>query len=161
MTKYQVVGECAHATVNNALHGRIQELLLKGALVPEDAPELKHLLSVGLVAKVDDAETGGLNADGVPAGALTSETPVPAGVTSTPVVTEEQQRNAEKAKADADLEEKRSAARSKLPADGGEPDGRAAQSVWVEYLVSKGSRYEDVHSVEKSELQKLAKQQQS
>jgi hypothetical protein len=66
---------------------------------------------------------------------------------------------AAQSKAAAELAEKRAAAKAKLPADKSAPDGRAAQAVWVEYLVSRGSRYEDVKDVEKDELQKLAKQQ--
>jgi hypothetical protein len=67
--------------------------------------------------------------------------------------------DADKAKADADLAEKRAAAKAKLPADGSAPDGRLGQPVWVEYLVSKGSNYDDVQSVDKDQLVALAKQQ--
>jgi hypothetical protein len=165
MTTYQVIAECAHVTVNDRLYGRTQQLLLKGALIPEGAPELPHLLSVGMVAAVA-GETGGLNADGVPAGALGVQ--VPTGVTSTPVeVTPEQQQAAEQARADAEqatadaeVEARRAAARAKLPDGGALPDGRAAQAVWVEWLVATGSRYEDVAGVDKADLVELAKQRQ-
>ena len=67
----------------------------------------------------------------------------------------------EKAKAETEVADKRAAAKAKLPADGSAPDGRAAQAVWVEYLVSKGSRYDDVKDADKADLQKLAEQQKS
>lgn len=159
--RYQVVAECAHVTVNGPT-GRAINLLLKGALVPGDAPEVPRLLDLGYIAKVGQAEAGGVDAAGVPAGAYTVE--VPANITTTPVEkTAEQQRAeqeaAEKVKADTELADKRAAAKAKLPEGGAAPDGRAAQAVWVEYLVSKGSRYEDVQAVDKDELVKLAKQQ--
>lgn len=166
MTQYQVVGECAHATVNNPLHGRIRQLLLKGAIVPADAPELKHLLSIGLVAKVDDDETGGLNADGVPAGALTTQ--VPSGVTTTPVEVESpdpeateppSEADVAQAKADADLAQARAAARAKLPEDGSAPHANAGQPVWVEYLAARGYDYDELAKQDKPDLVALAKQQ--
>lgn len=167
MTVYQIVAECAHVTVNDPLHGRTLQLLGKGALVPADAPELQRLLSIGYVAAVGDEETGGLNADGVPAGALQVE--VPPGVTSTPVeVSEEQRQSAEKALADAEqaktdaaVEERRAAARAKLPEGGAMPDGRAGKDVWVEWLVANGSRYEDVATADKADLIELARSRQS
>jgi len=67
----------------------------------------------------------------------------------------------EKAKADAEIAEKRAAAKAKLPTDGSAPDGRAGQAVWVEYLVARGSNYDDVKDVDKADLQKLAEQQKS
>lgn len=154
---YQVVAECAHVTVNGP-SGRFVNLLLKGALVPADAPELKRLLELGYVAKVGGEETGGVDASGIPAGAYDAE--VPAAITSTPVAkTEEQKAAADKAKADAEVAEKRAAAKAKLPEGGAMPDGRAGQPVWVEYLVAKGSNYDDVKDVDKAELIELAKQQ--
>jgi hypothetical protein len=58
-----------------------------------------------------------------------------------------------------EVAEKRAEAKAKLADNGGTPDGRSSQAVWAEYLVSRGSRYEDVQGVDKAELQKLAKQQ--
>lgn len=170
MSAYQVVAECAHVTLESP-YGKAVTLLMKGAMVPADAPQLQHLLDIGAVAKVDDGETGGVDAAGVPAGGYS--TGVPAGITTTPVEKSEEQRNAEaeaaeqrnaeeaKAKADAETAEKREAAKAKLPADGSEPDGRASQAVWVEYLLVKhpDRRYDDLKDAEKAELQKLAKQQ--
>lgn len=174
MSRYQVVAECAFATVNT-VQGRFQTLLYKGALVPDDAPELERLIGSGHVAKVGDEVTGGVNADGVPDGGLDGS--VHEGLTTTPVEKSEEQVKAEREAAEksakeragrekadaeaAELAEKRAAAKAKLPADKSAPDGRASQAVWVEYLVSKGSRYEDVKDADKDELIKLAKQQQS
>lgn len=148
--QYQVVAECAHATVNTA-QGPMIVLLMKGAMVPADAPQLQHLLDNGFVAEVGSAETGGVDAAGIPAGAYTVE--VPPGVTTTPV------ENSPGRNADAEVAEKRAAAKAKLPTDGSAPDGRASKDVWVEYLVSKGSNYDDVVAADKAELQKLASQQ--
>lgn len=161
MARYQIVAECAHITVNGPT-GRAQTLLLKGALVPADAPELERLLRDGYVAEVGDEATGGVDADGVPSGAYT--TTVPASITSTPVERNAEQRKADqdaadKTKADAEVEKKRTDAKAKLPADGSTPDGRAAQAVWVEYLVARGSNYDDVKDVDKDQLVALAKQQ--
>ena len=63
--KYQVVAECAHATVDGP-YGRMVQLLYKGALIPGDAPQLQHLLKNGFVVKVGDDETGGVDAAGIP-----------------------------------------------------------------------------------------------
>jgi hypothetical protein len=165
---YQVVAECAHATVSGPT-GRATTLLLKGALVPADAPELERLLREGYVAKVGDDATGGVDATGRPSGAY--EVKVPAAITSTPVERTEEQRKADdeaaekakaaagKAKADAEADKKRADAKAKLPEGGAMPDGRQGQPVWVEYLVSKGSNYDDVKDVDKDELVRLAKQQ--
>lgn len=56
MTKYQVVGECAHVTVIDPASGPAMQLLYKGAFVPEytDAKRIEHLLKAGLIAAVDD-----------------------------------------------------------------------------------------------------------
>lgn len=48
---YQVIAECAHVTVDTP-HGRVKTLVLKDAVVPGDAPEIKHLLDSGMIAKV-------------------------------------------------------------------------------------------------------------
>ncbi|GIM88893.1 hypothetical protein [Paractinoplanes toevensis] len=156
---YQVVAECAHVTVNSPM-GRVLNLLYKGALVPADAPELPRLLDIGFVAKIG-GETGGVDAAGIPAGAR--EVEVPVGVTSTPVAKTEKQLKAEqdaadKASADADLAEKRTAAKAKLPADGSVPDGRAGKDVFVEFLAGNGYDYDEVAKVQdKGELIELAK----
>ncbi|WP_433731019.1 hypothetical protein ACQP2Y_21610 [Actinoplanes sp. CA-051413] len=163
MSVYQVVAECAHVTVDGPT-GRAVQLLMKGAHVPADAPELKRLLADKFVAEVSDDDTGGLDSYGRPAGAYAAD--VPENLTTTPVEKSEEQRQADadadaadKAKADAELADKRAAAQAKLPEDGSEPDGRASQAVWVEYLVKRGGNYDDLAKAEKADLQKLAKQQ--
>ena len=163
MTTYQVVAECAHATVKTP-YGAAVTLLLKGATVPEDAPQLQHLLEIGAVAVAGDDETGGVDAAGIPLAAYDAD--VPAGMTTTPVpqsdedkaTAEKAKAEAEKAKADADLEAKRADAQAKLPADGSLPDGRAGKDVWVEWLAKNGYSYDEVSKVEnKAELTDLAK----
>ena len=163
MTHYQVVAECAHATVTTPF-GRSVMLLMKGAFVPADAPQLQHLLDNGFVAKVGDGETGGVDAAGIPAAAYDAD--VPAGVTTTPVEKSAEQKRAEveaneKAKADVELAEKRAAAKAKLPADGSVPDGRASKDVFVEYLAARGYGYgyDELARQDKDELVKLTKQQ--
>jgi hypothetical protein len=159
--RYQVVAECAHATVDGPT-GRAINLLYKGALVPPDAPELPRLLDLGFVAKVGDEATGGVDAAGIPSGAYDTE--VPTGVTTTPVEkTEEQKRAeaeaAEKAKVAGEVADKRAAAKAKLPEDGSAPDGRASKDVLVEYLAGKGYDYDELQKQDPAELKALAKQQ--
>lgn len=150
---YQVVAECAHVTMNS-LYGRQQQLVLKGALVPADAPELPRLLAIGYVAKTSSADTGGLDADGVPAAAYDAD--VPSGVTSTPVAAAaEREAQTEQVHADQELAEKRATAAAKLPADGSAPAKNAAAAVWVEYLAGKGYSYDELIKQDKSDLLEL------
>jgi hypothetical protein len=44
--QYQVIAECAHVTLDGP-SGRFNTLLLKGALVPGDAPEVERLVRDG------------------------------------------------------------------------------------------------------------------
>jgi hypothetical protein len=161
MSFYQVVAECAHVSIDGPL-GRTVQLLYKGAIVPAQAPQLQRLAELGFVAEVGKEETGGVNADGVPAGAFTTE--VPEGVTSTPVEKTEEQKRADaesgaKAKTDREVADRRAAAKAKLPTDGSAPHANAGQSVWVEYLVARGSNYDDIATADKDDLVRLAKQQ--
>lgn len=159
MTTYQVVGQCAHVTTRGIDGSKRSELLYKGSIVPDSATdaEIKHLLSLNLIAAVGGelfgthevgAVAGGDVRTGLDGGLVQSVEP---GV-GQPLTSEEE-------KAAAELAERRAAARAKLPAGGSEPDGRASQAVWVEYLVANGSRYTDIKDAEKAELQRLAKQQ--
>lgn len=153
---FQVVAECAHVTVSGPT-GRAQTLLLKGALVPADAPELGRLLREGYVAKVGGDATGGLDATGTPSGAYTTE--VPASITTTPVEqTDEQKAAAVKAKAAAELEQTRAAARAKLPEDGAAPDGRAAREVRIEWLAKQGHNYDELAKQDDAALKDLVRQ---
>jgi hypothetical protein len=142
----------------------------RGQPVPEDATDaaIAHNLSVNLIAEVPGSEPVGVDAAGAAvtgddrAGDEGGQPGEPFATANT--VTEEQatERNIFAGQqAGADLDAKRAAARAKLPADGSEPDGRASQAVWVEYLVASGSRYEDVKDAPKQELQKLAEQRRS
>lgn len=157
--QYQVVAECAHATVDSP-YGRMVQLLLKGALVPADAPQLPHLLANGFVVQVGGEETGGVDASGVPSGAYTE--PVPPGLTTTPVEKTPEQRQADvdaaaKSKADAEVADRRAAARAKLPVDGSAPHGNASKEVWVEYLAARGYDYGELSKQDKADLVELTK----
>lgn len=153
--QYQVVGHAAHATVDGP-HGRIRTLLMRGALVPGDAPEVPHLLSVGLIAPVGQAvgETAPAPTSTAVAGGTPgegSETPAGSGQQAAP--------DGQSPGPDPEVEEKRAAARAKLPTDGTAPDGRAGQAVWVEYLVTKGYDYDALKNEEKDALRDLASNQ--
>lgn len=176
---YQVVGECAHVTADTAM-GPARVLLYKGALVPADAKELKHLLSAGLVAQVGGDETGGVNADGLtvaeaegkvdtPAAKAAKEAdadpaPTPAEVQTAAVAagTPNADEPSAEEKAAAEVAERRKAARERLAALGGKaPDGRASQDVLVEYLVAQGGNYDDLSRAEKPDLVDMVKARQS
>ncbi len=166
--QYQVVGECAHVNVTGIGGVQAVQLLYKGAFLPEgvDPARLKHLVDSGLVGKVDgepiapnaaieqNPNTGeslvgtsshgqgdGSEGDGLNAGLS------------------EEQRQAQRKAADeaAALEQKRAAAKAKLPADGSVPDGRAADAVFVEYLVARGYSRDEVEKASSADLKKLAK----
>lgn len=158
--RYQVVAECAHATVDGPA-GRMVQLLLKGALVPASAPQLRHLLDNGFVVAVGDEATGGVDASGIPSGAYDAS--VPQGLTTTPVEKSEEQRKAEanaaeKATVEAEVADGRSAAKAKLPEDGSAPDGRAAKDVRVEWLAGQGHDYDELMKQDDAALKDLVKQ---
>ena len=102
----------------------------------------------------DSVTVGTTSADVSPAAQQAQEDPADPGLTNTPGPADVAGDTEAK-----ELAEKRADARAKLSEMGGVPDGRSAQAVWVEYLVGKGGRYEDLAKADKSELQKLAKQQ--
>ncbi len=158
-TIYQITAECAYVTTDTAT-GRAKTLLYKGAFVPEGAPELKHLLDSGMVAKVGGDDETGINALGGLGVAESDQGAAGSVVSSTPDTGNTQPffdpdapavREAE----DAKVEKQRAAAREKLPADGSAPDGRAAEAVWVEYAVKQGFDYAEASKAGKAELQKL------
>ncbi len=66
------------------------------------------------------------------------------------------EQDAVKAKADAEVADKRKAAAAKLPQDGSAPDGRAADAVFVEYLVRNGYARDEVEKADRNELRSLA-----
>lgn len=141
---YQLTGECAYITMPSQ-YGFSKGLYYKGAVIPGDAPELPHLLSSGMAVKVGDDAGIGLNAEG---GLGPAETPV------TPADVEASKPPAGPVD---EVEAKRAEARAKLPTEGSAPDGRAAQPVLVEYLVTKGYDYDAIKAAEKAELVEMVK----
>ncbi|WP_045740875.1 hypothetical protein [Actinoplanes rectilineatus] len=177
---YQVVGECAHVEVQELGGTRSMQMLYKGAPVPAgvSADRLKHLLDNGLIAEMGatpiapnaavqqdparglDAVTVDVLRGGKPEEprtdpALGAADRIRETVTDQGAI----DKATEPSKADQELAEKRAAARAKLPDGGAEPDGRAGQAVWVEYLVGRGQDYDAVKDADKADLIKLAKQQ--
>lgn len=156
--QYVVTGHMATFDTD-AGQGRMRVTFYRGQRVPEDAPadQVAHHLDVNLIAEVPGNQPAGVDsAGGVvvgdqrPDGGKPGEDiPVPTGALPAD----------DKAKADDEVAEKRAAAKAKLPDGGAMPDGRAGQPVWAEYLVSKGSNYDDVKDVDKDQLVALAKQQ--
>lgn len=133
MTRYKVVGQCAHVKTMTE-SGRMTRLLYKGNLVPADAPpeQIRHLLSVGLIRPVAGVSApepvASVGAAGDPAGA-----------------------------GEPELSEERKDARGKLKPDGSAPHANAAEAVWVEYAVAKGYDYDAAKAAGKAELIKLLK----
>ncbi len=131
---YQVTADCAYVTVDT-MSGRAKTLAYRGALIPADAPELKHLLNSGMVEKVGGGTGPGLNADG----GLGPAQPAPAV--------------SDAGTSDGDPDEARRAdARQKLAELGGAPDGRSSEAVWVEYAVQQGLDRAEAEKAGKAEL---------
>lgn len=132
MATYQIVGECAHVTADSPT-GKTIVLRHKGALVSADDPRLQHLLDSGLVAKVADAETGGLNADGLTVfeAARKAESGDATEVAATP------------------------APAGDVPV----PDGRAGKVAWVEYGVAQGRDRAALEALSRDDLVKELKPQ--
>lgn len=175
--QYQVVGPCAHATVDGP-HGRKRQLHFKGKLLPPDVPahEIQHLLSVGLVKEVGVPASAPAPAV-PPAVSTTVDGPTPAeaeagdgepGDTDSPdgeqvddpdtPDADQEPETGQQPDTDPEVEAKRVEARAKLPADGSKPDGRAGQPVWVEYLVNQGYDYTALAKEDKKTLVELASQ---
>lgn len=141
MPQYQVVGELALAKTETA-HGPMQLTLYKGAVMPGDVPadQIKHLLSVGLIAEVSGGEVSG----GEPSAPTPSvETP---GSEPPPTGGQPEELSAERA-----------AARAELPSDGSPPPATASKAVWVEAAVVKGYDYEAAAAETKNNLIGLLK----
>lgn len=77
--------------------------------------------------------------------------PADPGLTNSPAKTEAPAVDT----AAAEVEKRRAAARAKLPSDGSAPDGRAADQVYVEYLVGKGYGRVELEKTDREELKKL------
>ncbi len=159
--RYQVVGECAH--VNTVGLGGVQavQLIYKGAPVPEgiDPERLKHLLRQGLVAKVDGepiAPNAAIEQDPNTGDPLRPTQGEAAGGDGThPTVSDDERQAQRKAAEDNDAaEQKRAAARAKLPADGSAPHHNAAPEVWVEYAVKQGLDRAEAEKASKEDLRK-------
>jgi hypothetical protein len=183
MARYQVVAEMAAHVEVQELGGRSVQTFYQGHYLPDGVPaeRIKDLLGKGVIAEegveplapnasVDQDPARGL--ESVTTEVLQGEKPekprqdptLEAAEKVAEVVTEEGRidkaaENPRQASTDGELEQKRAAARAKLPADGSEPDGRAGQAVWVEFMVSKGSNYDDVKDATKADLQRLHEQQ--
>lgn len=149
--QYQLTAECAYVTVDTAT-GRAKTLLYRGAFIAADSPELKHLLSVGMVEQVGKGASSGFNAEGG-LGEATRSTDGPDSVVAPTLLTAEQEaERGAAAQADAETDRKRAAAKAKLPADGSAPHANAGQDVWVEYAVSKGLSREESEKASKDDL---------
>ncbi len=166
--RYQVVGECAHVNVTGLGGVQAVQLMYKGAFLPEgvEPKRLQHLVDSGLVAKVEGepiAPNAAVEQDPNSGESLAGTSSPGQGNGSdgdglNSGLSEEQRQAQRKAAEDAAaLEEKRAAARAKLPTDGSAPDGRASDAVLVEYLVSKGYDRGEAEKAGSSDLRKLAK----
>ena len=163
---YQLVSECAYVTVNTAM-GRAKTLLLKGALVDGDAPEVGHLLATGHIVKVGGDETGGLNADGVTLAEATGKVEPPGSSGGQQPAVQETASDgtglddkSPEDKAAAEVAERRRVAQEKLDGMDGAPDGRASKDVLVEYLVRQGGSYGDLVKADKPDLVEMVKSRQ-
>lgn len=127
---YRIIGACVQATV-----GGTRKLFYPPAGLPDDVPqsEIKHLLSVKLIEKVEDL-TEALPADVV-------GLPVPSGEAT--------------ATGDTGSTEGGDST-SGLPADA--PRGNASTEDWRAYAVSKGMAEEQVANMSRDEIKaELAK----
>ncbi|MET8278270.1 hypothetical protein [Micromonospora sp. NPDC005174] len=179
--RYQVVAECAHVTTSTT-GVRSQVLLYKGAFLPDDVePErLTFLLDGGFVAEEGDTPVAPnaaveqdprSGADSVTPDVLRGEKPAederPSSDVSEQVAAVAiDEGSIDKAAVapgvDPEVEQKRAAARAKLPADGSAPKSSHGIDVWVEYLVGQGYDYAQVSKEQdKQVLIDLAKSRQS
>lgn len=132
MTAFRVVGQCAHVTTMTE-GGKRRVLLYRGAPLPSDVPEreVRHLLSVRLIAPVGGA-----------APAPVEEDPPP------PEVVPDGEA----------LSQERLDAIAELPDDGSLPPPAARKAVWVEAAVRRGYEYGAASSATKAELVELLRQ---
>ncbi len=163
--RYQVIGECAHVNVVGIGGVHSVQLIYKGAFVPEgiDPERLKHLIRSELVAKVDGepiAPNAAIDQDPNTGASLSAAKGETVGGDGTHPTLSDEQREAQRKAAEDNtaVEQKRAAARSKLPADGSAPDGRASHEVWVEYAVSKGLDRSEAEKASKEDLKQALAQ---
>ncbi len=147
MTKYQVVGECAHIVATDHSGVSATVLLYKGAPVPDgvDPDRLKHLLSVGLIAEVGDVPVA-----------------PNASVDQDPAVGIPPLNDDRELKPDGPDEAKRAEARAKLKRDADGkyqmPHANAGEDVWVAYAVTQGTDLAEAEKAGKQALVELFKQ---
>ncbi len=162
MTRYQVVGECAHVVVTDISGMSAMNLLYKGAPIPEGAEpkRLKHLIDSGLVAEegtVPLAPNAAVEQDpavGIPTGVEADKAD---GVHPAAPTEEQLAAQREQAAANTEAEQKQAAARAKLAEIGGTPDGRSSEAVWVEFAVQQGTDRAEAEKAGKTALMDLYK----
>lgn len=147
---YQVQSACVIVPIVSNGDTYLQTIYAGGVFEADpDNDRIIHNAESGYILELGAKATPGVDGAGVPVvdnkRADGSETGSPVELNDPGTVNEVQQA--------------RSAAAAKLPEDGSAPDGRAAQAVWVEYLVRQGYSYDAVKGEDRAELQKLAKQQ--
>lgn len=148
---YQVIGECAFVTQENAL-GVHKVLMMKGAVLGPGATkeEIEHNLGAKLIAEVGEHVTGGVNADGKPDAVVEAETTADETPTAETSV-----KPAKAAPADPRVEARRADAKAKLDALGGAaPSATHGEDVWVEYAVVQGMDRAEAEKAGKAELRK-------
>lgn len=136
--QYRVIGHCALFTADTA-QGPMRVMVYRGKPVPDGATdeEIRHNLSVGLIAPLGEAEP-------------LPELPSPAADATSPT----DGSGGDSVPAD---DPERVKAREKLPEDGSAPHVNAGEAVWVEYAVTRGYDYEAAKAAGKAELVKLLK----
>jgi hypothetical protein len=155
--RYQVIGELATGRTATP-HGLMIITFNRGAILPDDIPQdtIDHLLSVKLIAPIGEpapatvsTSTPGPDADLEEAAAAALNAAideVPAGEAQPAPET------------DADIRERRIAARAKLPLDGTPPKKTHGHQVWAEYAVRRGVDRTQAESATKDELIELVDQ---
>lgn len=174
---YRVTAAAVTATVNGFNGPTVRTFYRSAILPPEVSPQqIEHLLAVKLISPVEVGEPS-VTVAGQQVTEPPVQQPVSTGDATDATVLGDTGARADQGdttppdgagaepdgddsgstEQDSDVEAKRAEARSKLPADGSLPDGRAGQPVWVEHLVGKGYGYEALVKEDKAELVKIAK----
>lgn len=136
--RYRVVSACVVVPVISAA-GPIMHTLYTGHVFDADPQHyrIRHNVDSGYIEEIGAGTAAADGEDGPPSA---PDPAVEPGVA-------------------AEVEEKRAAARAKLPADGSVPDGRLGQDVWVEYAVLKGMDRTEAEKAVKSDLVNALKAQ--
>jgi hypothetical protein len=159
--RYQVVGAAALLT-QDSVTGPMTVHVYRGAVVGPGArpEEIRHNLSVGLLAEIPADGAAGVDAAGVPL--VDGQRTVGGGEPGGPEQPAAPAPAVEPSKTDGEqagdaAAARRDAARAKLPADGAAPDGRASKDVWVEYAVAAGYDRATVEATDRDEIKALFK----